>query len=460
MNDRGQAMGANDEELAVRLDQELAIVWPRLGRHIAFHRRLVDLTANVKAALLLSQTIYWTRHGRDIKHSGGWFYKTTEQWEMETGLSAKEQFSARLVLREMAILNEQRIGLPAKLHFRLAVDQLGALLAERIGRASSGLDWSDGAAVAELLGPALSYHRRLAAVAGGVNAGLLLSRAMYLTRVQLTRKLEGWISRSIPKWTEELGLSRREQETARRDLQRAGVWEEELSGMPPSLYFRIRLDDLLALLCAPSDGNPGCGIPAARYTQISETRMWDSHSVDSPKAPQLSCRNRLDCFAETAMPHIVRSTQGLLQPPVDRHDAIPPDGGGDLVFPKSLLPEERASASTLVSSLPECAQALLDELSARMDAGAIHASPLSYLRGMVRRAQKGEFVPEMGLRVAAARRQREADAVLSQERNAEDQRLVLERSSPESQAKIAARREEIGRLFGTKRTQRPEDKTQ
>ena len=147
MNDRGQARGANDDEPAARLDQELAIVWPRLGRHIAFHRRLVDLTANVKAALLLSQTIYWTRHGRDIKHSDGWFYKTTEQWEIETGLSAKEQFSARLVLREMAILNEQRIGLPAKLHFRLAVDQLSALLAERIGRASSGLDWSDGAAV-------------------------------------------------------------------------------------------------------------------------------------------------------------------------------------------------------------------------------------------------------------------------------------------------------------------------
>jgi hypothetical protein len=34
------------------------------GRHIAFHRRLVDLTASVKAALLLSQSIYWTRHGQ------------------------------------------------------------------------------------------------------------------------------------------------------------------------------------------------------------------------------------------------------------------------------------------------------------------------------------------------------------------------------------------------------------
>ena len=75
-----------------------SFIWPLLGRHIAFHRRLVDLTASVKAALLLSQTIYWTRHGRDIARTGGWFLKTTEQWEMETGLSAKEQTTARAVL--------------------------------------------------------------------------------------------------------------------------------------------------------------------------------------------------------------------------------------------------------------------------------------------------------------------------------------------------------------------------
>ena len=32
----------------------LSVIWSLLGRHIAFHRRLVDLTDNVKAALLLT----------------------------------------------------------------------------------------------------------------------------------------------------------------------------------------------------------------------------------------------------------------------------------------------------------------------------------------------------------------------------------------------------------------------
>ena len=48
----------------------LSVIWPLLGRHIAFHRRLVDLTSSVKTALLLSQSVYWTRHGRDIAQTG------------------------------------------------------------------------------------------------------------------------------------------------------------------------------------------------------------------------------------------------------------------------------------------------------------------------------------------------------------------------------------------------------
>ena len=72
----------------------LTTIWPLLGRHIAFHRRLVDLTGNVKAALLLSQAVYWTRHGRDIAQRDGWFHKTAEQWELELGLAASEQQSA------------------------------------------------------------------------------------------------------------------------------------------------------------------------------------------------------------------------------------------------------------------------------------------------------------------------------------------------------------------------------
>ncbi|MBE0625801.1 MAG: hypothetical protein IH606_13420 [Burkholderiales bacterium] len=471
MRHRGSTASDGDDtwEFA-KYNRELAIIWPLLGRHIAFHRRLVDLTANVKAALLLSQSIYWTRHGRDIAKNGGWFLKTTEQWKMETGLSAKEQITAREVLRELAIVNEQRMGIPAKLHFRLCVDQLGALLSDRIGRAFGFLDWADGAAVAELLGPAVAYHRALAGLGGGVHAGLLLSRALYLTRLQTKRQLDEWVCRSAAQWTEEIGLTRREQETARRELARAGLWEETLTGIPPRLVVRIRLDCLLALLAGGERGSadrivaprlPDRGVPANRLPPNGESSLRESHILVSPKAPNQFHRNRHHSSAESAKLHIQGSTSDSVQPlhvSHTRRDKDRSDSGGDLIFPETLLPEERAAARHLVQPCADQAQALLDELSARLQAKAVHTSPIAYLRGLVRRALAGEFVPELGLRIAIARRRRKEELILRQQREAEEFRLAADRATPEYQVKVAARRAQIREMLDAMRAGRQRGK--
>ena len=461
----------DDPWQSAQQERALATLWPLLGRHIAFHRRLVDLTANVKAALLLSQSIYWTRHGRDIAQTGGWFLKTTEQWEMETGLSAKEQATAREVLRKLAILSEQRVGIPARQHFRLCVDQLGALLSDRIGRASVRLDWADGAAVAELLGPSLAYHRTLAGIGGGVHAGLLLSRALHLTRLQMRRQMQEWIGSSTDVWTEQIGLTRREQEIARRELVGVGVWEETLVGIPPRRLARIRLDCLLARLAGDEsdDANrialpysPECGVATINSRQKGETSMRDSHIHVLPKTPKLIRQKRHHCFDESANLHIQGSTRGLVQQPPTRK-TIADEGrsqsrGGDLILPESLLPEERAAALLLLKPCAQQAQALLDELSARMQARAVHTSPLAYLRGLVRRALAGEFVPELGQRVAAARRRHEEELILRQQREAEQQHLAAECATPERQAKLASRRAEMRQIADAMQAGRPPEK--
>ena len=451
-------------------DRKLAIIWPLLGRHIAFHRRLVDLTASVKAALLLSQTIYWTRHGRDIASSDGWFFKTSRQWEMETGLTVKEQATARQVLRKLAILNEQRIGIPAKLHFQLAADQLAALISERIGRASSRLDWSDGAAVAELLGPALAYHRALAGIAGGVNAGLLLSRALHLTRIQSKSRSDGWVCRSMAHWTQELGLTRREQETARRELARIGVWEERIAGIPP----RIFAPNQTRRSSAAADGARErrtsmphrtfsrrafqiVAIPTNSVAPNGESSLRESHILVSPKAPNQFRRNRHDSFAESAKSYVQRSTRTSVQPLHAPEECVEPAAlhcGGDLILPEKLSPEERAAALLLVQSCAHFAQALLDELCARLETHAVHTSPIAYLRGMVRRAQAGAFVPELGLRIAAARRRRQEEIVLREQREAEAQRLAAESATPEHQEKVAARKAQIRQMLDAMRSGR------
>lgn len=82
-----------------------------------------------------------------------------------------------------------------------------------------------------------------------------------------------------------------------------------------------------------------------------------------------------------------------------------------------------------------------------MQAKDVHTSPIAYLRGLVRRANAGEFVPELGQRVAAARLRRQEELILRQQRDVEEQRLAEERATPEFQAKVAARREEIRRML-------------
>jgi hypothetical protein len=83
-------------------------------RPIAFHRVLVTITGSVNAALMLSQAIYWSRRTRDPQR---WFYKTIEAWEAETGLTRREQETARKKLKPW--LQTALRGVPATLHFRV-----------------------------------------------------------------------------------------------------------------------------------------------------------------------------------------------------------------------------------------------------------------------------------------------------------------------------------------------------
>jgi hypothetical protein len=85
----------------------------------------------------------------------------------------------------------------------------------------------------------VSFHRCLVPVTGGVTAALMLSQAIWTTQTQ-ERAADGWFSKSRDEWTEETGLSRWEQETARRALRSAGFIEEKRVGVPAKLWFRVR----------------------------------------------------------------------------------------------------------------------------------------------------------------------------------------------------------------------------
>jgi hypothetical protein len=66
--------------------------------------------------LLLSQLLYWRERTNNPE---GWVYKTHEEWEWETGLSRREQDTARRRLCNAGFIEERLAGMPARMFFRL-----------------------------------------------------------------------------------------------------------------------------------------------------------------------------------------------------------------------------------------------------------------------------------------------------------------------------------------------------
>jgi hypothetical protein len=75
-------------------------------------------------------------------------------------------------------------------------------------------------------------------ICGNLNAAAILTDLSYIERED--RPLDDWSEVPQDMWVQRLGLSRKEQVTARRLLVAKGFLEETRRGIPPRLFFRIR----------------------------------------------------------------------------------------------------------------------------------------------------------------------------------------------------------------------------
>jgi hypothetical protein len=87
----------------------------------------VRIAGSVNAALMLSQALYWTPRTKD---PDGWFYKSHVDWEAETGLTRREQDTARKELRGKGLVEERLKGVPATLYYRVCFEVVESSLAE------------------------------------------------------------------------------------------------------------------------------------------------------------------------------------------------------------------------------------------------------------------------------------------------------------------------------------------
>lgn len=97
-------------------------------------------------------------------------------------------------------------------------------------------------ALYQRLGPPVAFHYNLGRLTGSVKAGLMLSQALYWTaRGSDIVRRDGWFYKTQRDWQHETGMSRTEQETARRILRSMGLVEERHEGMPRRTWFRMNL---------------------------------------------------------------------------------------------------------------------------------------------------------------------------------------------------------------------------
>ena len=340
-----------------------------------------------------------------------------------------------------------------------------------------------------LLDRPIAFHRCFVTLTGSVTAALMLSQALYWQR--RCKDPEGWWYKTRDDWAEETGLSRYEQEGARKRLRKLGVMQEHLRGVPATIWYRVNEERLLEGLSkaaqrATSNPVPVGGKPAIQLAENQPTGRRKNHQLVGGKPP-----NKLAGFAPTfkgtettteitteittttpnpssfteraAEPETVERGGGGIQDenPEDQdsgqepaiaetteHNPVSDEETADerrpeLAYPAKLTEREREDIAAQVEPLPaEVAQQMLDVIASKMQGAQIKTNPAAVLRGIVRkyRADPESFDPSAGFQVSDIRRRRE-DAKARQRAEAERrEREALRTLAPEA---MDARRQAV-----------------
>lgn len=95
------------------------------------------------------------------------------------------------------------------------------------------------------VGHPVAYYPRIALAIGSVKASIFICQLLYW---QGKGKKGEWIYKSRKEMTEETGLSREEQDGARRLLKKLNILEEKLTGVPATTHYKINFNQFNEIL--------------------------------------------------------------------------------------------------------------------------------------------------------------------------------------------------------------------
>jgi hypothetical protein len=134
----------------------------------------------------------------------------------------------------------------------------------------------------------IAYHPIIARAVGSVNAGVFLSQLLYW---QGKGRFGDWTYKTQKEFEIETGLSRTEQETARKMLGHLGIVEEDRRDVPAKLFYRVNIEKLQSVLVAFH--NQDCGKPAIKSSGNPQTILTETTTETTTDISQSKERSEM-----------------------------------------------------------------------------------------------------------------------------------------------------------------------
>lgn len=139
----------------------------------------------------------------------------------------------------------------------------------------------------------IAFNRDFINLGIGVTGALFLSQAVFWHK--RTKDSNKWFYKVFEEWNEEIGLTRKEFETARERLKAKGYLEEQKKGIPAKLYYRICpakiIQDLQASMLQTSmheSCKQECDNSANSNAQIVQTVVPESYNLYTENTQEIT----------------------------------------------------------------------------------------------------------------------------------------------------------------------------
>lgn len=144
----------------------------------------------------------------------------------------------------------------------------------------------------------IAFNRHYVNLGCGINGALMLSQMVYWSK--RTKDKNGFFYKTQDDWLEETGLTRYEQEGARKKLKELGFILERKHGVPCKVHFKVNHEHLyLALI---------------QYAENQQTGMWET--------PKLGCGKPTNNDAENQQTNTENTTKNTSESTTDINDVF------------------------------------------------------------------------------------------------------------------------------------------